>query len=57
MGPELHLVPMQRRSDWIVTVVEAESPIHIDGSAAYLRRRRYQAAGSTHHGGGLGGEA
>ena len=53
---------MQRLSDWIVTVVEAESPIHIDGSAAYLRRRRYQAAGSTHHGGGgvrqpLGGEA
>ena len=30
VGPDLHLVPAQRLSDWIVTVVEAESPVHLD---------------------------
>lgn len=29
-GSDLHLVPVRHLSDWVVEVVEAESPVHID---------------------------
>jgi len=45
VGSELHLVPKPQLSEWIVAVVEAESPVHIDEvarricDAASIKRR------------------
>jgi very-short-patch-repair endonuclease len=46
VGPDLHMVPTQRLADWMVTVVEVESPVHIDEVA----RRICDAAGIKRRG-------
>jgi very-short-patch-repair endonuclease len=46
LGTDLHLIPEQHLADWIVTVVEAESPVHLDEVA----RRICDAAGVKRRG-------
>ena len=53
VGSDLHLVPKQRLSEWIVTVVETESPVHIDEvtrricDAAGIKRRGTRITGAV----------